>query len=320
MIQNIKFIIGTSHFGASINYKNSEKFLKTAYDIGIRYIDTAPMYGNYKSEKIIGQIIKKNNLPFKIFTKVGLEGKKINNFFYSKKINLTEKNIINSVDRSLKNLGCKKIDLLQLHFFDNQTDIKKTMSAVTSLMKSGKVNNYGICNYNYLELTKLIKFIKKYNLPKPFSCQVHYNLIERRAEKYILPYLKKHKINIFANRVFSMGILSGQYKSKSNFPKKSRAKKSLRISKLINRDIIQISNDLNTFAKYKKLETIDLSINWLKKNKMINKIIFGISDIDQLKNLTKIKRLGKYDLNQLNRILMKYNNIIKNKPNKFLIL
>ena len=80
-----RFILGTSHFGGYVNFKNAEKIILKSYKYGLRKIDTSPMYGENNAEKFIGLIRKKHNLKLKIFSKVGLEG-------FKKKISFTQKN------------------------------------------------------------------------------------------------------------------------------------------------------------------------------------------------------------------------------------
>jgi aryl-alcohol dehydrogenase-like predicted oxidoreductase len=321
MIKNSKnYIIGTSHFGAYLSVKEVEKILFRASELEIRLIDTSPMYGNKNAEAIIGKIVKKNNLEFQYYSKVGLEGFKKNKFFHVKKTKLNLKNITKSVDETLLRLKNDYLDILQLHAFDHTTPLADTLFAIEKLIKCGKIKNYGVCNYDLTETKKLIRFVEKNNFIKPYSSQVHYNFIERKAEKKILPLLKKKKIKIFANRVFSMGILSGQYNYYNRFPKNSRASKSKRISKYINKQTIEISKILNLFASELGLKTIDLSIKWLEMNNYLEKSIIGINNVSQFDDMFKKINLKNSDFLKLQDRLKVYNKSIMSRPNKFLIL
>ena len=316
-----KFILGTSHFGGYVKFKNAEKIILRSYKYGLRNIDTSPMYGENNAEKFIGLIKKKYNLKLKIFSKVGLQGLKKNNIFYAKKLPLNFENIINSVERSLSDLKVDCLDLLQLHYFDNKTSLDETLSAVIKLIKSGKIKNYGVCNYYPDQLNYLLKFLITKKIKNPYSSQIHYNLIERRAETDLIPILKKSGIKIFANRVFSMGILSGQYTHLNKYPKGSRASKSLRISRYVTKQNIKVSQILNSISKKIKTETINLSIKWLEKNNNINNPIIGINNVNYLKNFyEKKKDLKKKDMLKIEQSLKIFNKKIMSSPKKYLIL
>ena len=206
MIKNSKnYIIGTSHFGAYLSVKEVEKILFRASELEIRLIDTSPMYGNKNAEAIIGKQEKKNNLEFQYYSKVGLEGFKKNKFFHVKKTKLNLKNITKSVDETLLRLKNDYLDILQLHAFDHTTPLADTLFAIEKLIKCGKIKNYGVCNYDLTETKKLIRFVEKNNFIKPYSSQVHYNFIERKAEKKILPLLKKKKLKFLLIEYFLWG-------------------------------------------------------------------------------------------------------------------
>ncbi len=317
-----RFILGTSHFGGYVNFKNTEKIILRSYKHGIRKLDTSPMYGENKAENFIGIIKKKHNLRLKIFSKVGLVGFKKNNIFQAKKIPLSSKNITNTVEKSLHNLKIDCLDLLQLHYFDSKTPIEETISTIIELIKLGKIKNYGICNYYPNELKKLFNFLNKNKKKKPYSSQIHYNLIERKAETDLIPILKKNNTKIFANRVFSMGILSGQYVKLNKYPIESRANKSKRIFKYITKRNISISKILNSISEKINTETINLSIKWLEENDSINNPIIGINKMNYIKNFyTYNKNLKKkIDILEIEEKLKKFNKSIMSSPKKYLIL
>lgn len=317
-----RFILGTSHFGGYVDFKNTEKIILGSYKLGLRNLDTSPMYGENKAEKYIGIIKKKHNLRLKIYSKVGLLGFKKNNMFQAKKIPLSYKNITNSVEKSLHDLKINCLDLLQLHYFDNKTPIEETISTVIELIKLGKVKNYGICNYYPDQLKKLFKFLNKNKKKKPYSSQIHYNLIERKAETDLIPILKKNDTKIFANRVFSMGILSGQYVKLNKYPIDSRANKSKRISKYITKQNIIISKILNSISKKINTETINLSIKWLEKNDSINNPIIGINKMSYLKNFYTYDKniIKKINIFEIEQKLKKFNKSIMSSPKRYLIL
>ena len=114
-----------------------------AIDCGINVIDTAPIYGDGLSEKIVGKAIKGHRDKIVLATKCGLIGKgmKIKN-------NLTPESINKEIDLSLSRLKTDYIDIYQCHWPDPDTPIESTMEALCKIKDSGKIRNIGVSNFN----------------------------------------------------------------------------------------------------------------------------------------------------------------------------
>jgi aryl-alcohol dehydrogenase-like predicted oxidoreductase len=131
--------------------------VKSAFDKGVTFIDTANVYSNGLSEQVTGQAIK--SLPrdelviaTKVFGRMGAYGgeqtpeaqRRYNN---TNLWGLSRKHIFDSIDASLKRLDVDYIDLYQVHSFDPLTPLEETMEALDEVVKSGKARYIGLCNY-----------------------------------------------------------------------------------------------------------------------------------------------------------------------------
>ena len=175
--------IGGLHFGVYLNKLQTKRILDKALESGINFIDSAPIYGNENSQKLIGEIIKDKRKDLILGTKIGLQ--KIinkNGNFGVKVIKMTRKRIIENLDKSLKDLKTEYIDLFQLHAFDKSSNLEKILLTLEKLKKDGKIREIGFSNFNSRELNNSVSIAKELNL-KIATLQVHHNLIERRAEK-----------------------------------------------------------------------------------------------------------------------------------------
>jgi aryl-alcohol dehydrogenase-like predicted oxidoreductase len=278
-------VLGTLNFGNIIKKKEAIRIISVFRDNSYKIIDTSPNYGKKLSEKILGEILIKNRKEFYIATKLGLELSKNSNIFNYKPI-LTKKYIINSVDRSLRNLNTDYIDLIQLHAFNDNNRIEEVIEILMNLKKTGKVNDIGCVNFNLSQINKFE------NIQKDFfsTVQIHYNFHERKAEKHLIDYCKNNKKEIFLNRIFGSGIFIND----SNIIKK-RMFSSIRLQK----KYIKLKNQIDlikTFCQKKSLDMVHFYLSWIHYSNFNKKIIIGISDQDQLNN-----------------IIYLYNDIIKKK-------
>ncbi|MCW8849122.1 MAG: aldo/keto reductase [Melioribacteraceae bacterium] len=196
----------------------SIKAILASYDLGVTSIDTAPVYGQGTSEKIVGEAIK--DIPrdkVQILTKYGLNWEdKVGEFFFKSEKNdgqpidvyknSKKEYIIKECETSLKNLGTDYIDLYQIHWHDSTTPIQETMEAVDQLIKEGKVRYAGVCNYNVEQMIEAEKYV---NL---LSNQVKYNMVARDIEKELIPHTIKNNKSILAYCSMERGLLTGKMK------------------------------------------------------------------------------------------------------------
>jgi len=146
--------------------------IKTALDVGMTTIDTAPVYGFGRSEELIGKALK--DVPrdqYQILTKFGMNWKNSDGeFFFDTKDNngravkmykyAGKKKVKQECEDCLKRLKTDYIDLLQIHWPDATTPIAETMEALAKLIEEGKILAAGVCNYNVEQVEEAFKLIK----------------------------------------------------------------------------------------------------------------------------------------------------------------
>ena len=314
--------LGALHFGVYLNQNETTNLIEFGYNNGINFIDTSPIYGQGNSEELIKNAIKNKRSNFVLATKIGL--KKIKNQkgnFGVEILPLTKKNIFESAESSLKSLGSDYIDLFQLHTFDEKTPLEVTVEALKKLHKEGKIRAAGFGNYEKIEdISSIIKLSKENSLPLA-SMQIHYNLIERKAERIFFQKLKESKISILTHHSLARGILSGKYKANKSLPKDSRAYSSQRIREWINPDILSNVEKLKSLADTINMNLIEFNIAWLKNKKTVSTILIGARNIEQLKDIiegTK-KKIPEDTLLKVENMINKKNikNFDEKMPLKF---
>jgi myo-inositol catabolism protein IolS len=168
--------------------------LQKATELGINFIDTAEIYGQGKSERIIGEAIHDRREDFVIATKVW-------------PFNLSYGRVLKAVERSMRRLGVDVIDLYQVHWPNPLFPIRETMKAMKKLVQDGKVRTVGVSNFKLKKLKAAQEALAPLELA---SNQMRYNLLDRQIEQEILPYANTQKITIIAYSPLAQGLLTGK--------------------------------------------------------------------------------------------------------------
>jgi aryl-alcohol dehydrogenase-like predicted oxidoreductase len=191
-----------------VDDKESLAALNRAVDLGVNFIDTADVYGDGRSEKLIGQLLKERKEEIFVATKAGqrLDPHVAEGY--------TLKNLESFVDRSLENLQADTLDLLQLHcpptpVYSNPAVYK----ALDRLQSKGKIRNYGVSVEKVSEAMQSIEF------PEVQSVQIIFNMFRHKPIEELFPAAKKRKVGILARVPLASGLLTGKITSSTTFPR-----------------------------------------------------------------------------------------------------
>ncbi|TYP94756.1 putative oxidoreductase [Fodinibius salinus] len=182
-----------------------------ALEKGITTIDTAPVYGFGKSEKLVGQALQEfgNRDEIQLATKFGLEWDDEGNV----QRNSTRERILKEVDDSLRRLQTDYIDIYQVHWPDLDTDFSETAETLQELLDSGKIRAIGVSNFSPEQMDE-------FQQTAPIHvCQPPYNLFERGIEKDVIPYCKENGITLLTYGALCRGLLSGKMSKDRTFNK-----------------------------------------------------------------------------------------------------
>jgi len=293
--------LGALHFGVFQDAAESRRRIDTAIDMGINFIETAPMYGAGNSERFVGAAIAGKRDKVVISTKVGLvPDVRVDGAFAVKNVPLTRKNVAQSVDASLAALGIETIDLLQLHAFDAGTPIEETVAALAQLRDAGKIVYVGVSNHDADEYATVKTAMRDAGLPF-VSFQCHFNMIERRAEEALIRPCHRDGIGVLCNRGLARGILGGRYRPGADLPPDSRAASSPRIRALLSDDILDLVQRLSAVAAGEGLSIAQLAVRWLLSREGIISVAVGARTHEQLVDLVRAAqdRLSPETLEQI---------------------
>jgi aryl-alcohol dehydrogenase-like predicted oxidoreductase len=167
---------------------------------GIRFIDTAEIYGNGRSERLLGQFLKETDQPVLIATK-----------FLPFPWRFGKGAIVRALKGSLARLGVESVDLYQIHWPTPLLSIDTMMEGLAECVKSGLTRTVGVSNFSQTQMVAAYSSLARHNIPLA-SNQVHYSLLSRMIEKNgTLARCKELGIRLIAYSPIEMGLLTGKY-------------------------------------------------------------------------------------------------------------
>lgn len=182
--------------------------LHRAIELGVNFIDTADVYGDGISERLIARLRKETREPFHVATKAG---RRLNPHVAS---GYNRENLTAFIERSLKNLEVETLDLVQLHCPPTQVFYQpEVLGVLDDLVKAGKIRYYGV------SVEKVEEAIKAIEYPNVQSVQIIFNMFRHRPSELFFELARKRKVGILARVPLSSGMLTGKMKPDSQFSK-----------------------------------------------------------------------------------------------------
>ncbi|MDI3530611.1 MAG: hypothetical protein PWP60_460 [Candidatus Atribacteria bacterium] len=179
--------------------RDSIDAIRRAVDLGINWIDTAPVYGLGHAEEVVGQAIKGLSQKPYIATKCGRVWDEKGEISYR----LKRESIRKEAEDSLKRLQVDVIDLYQIHWPNPEEDIEEAWEEIAKLVKEGKVRYAGVCNFNVAQMERIRKIHPITSLQPPYS------MLRREIEGEILPYCARNNIGVIVYSPLQKGLLTG---------------------------------------------------------------------------------------------------------------
>jgi aryl-alcohol dehydrogenase-like predicted oxidoreductase len=181
--------------------------LHRAIDCGVNFIDTADVYGDGKSERLIARVLKDRKERVFVATKAGRRLSPHTADGY------TEENLTKFVERSLKNLEVETIDLLQLHCPPTEVYYRpEVFAALDKLVAQGKIRYYGV------SVEKVEEGLKAIEYPGVRSVQIIFNIFRQRPAELFFARCRERRVAIIARVPLASGLLAGKITKDTVFP------------------------------------------------------------------------------------------------------
>ncbi|MFP3267569.1 MAG: aldo/keto reductase [Thermoproteus sp.] len=182
-----------------MDFERAKAIVAKAHELGINFFDTAAVYGRGRSEEFLGRAVRELGLRGHVFIATKIPGD------WHRRAD-----VFKSVENQRRRLGVDAIDLIQLHWPScwHNVPICETMKALEDLVERGLVRHIGVSNYPPQLLDAARRCLSKVDVA---TSQNRYNLLEREADKELLPYLRGAGISLIAWSPLAKGAVTGKY-------------------------------------------------------------------------------------------------------------
>jgi aryl-alcohol dehydrogenase-like predicted oxidoreductase len=256
--------------------------VKFAVDAGINFIDTANVYSNGKSERLLGESLKALGLKREdliVATKAtGSMDDSPNGRGQSRH------HLFNQVDASLKRLQLDYIDLYQIHGFDPLTPFEESLSALNDLVRSGRVRYIGLCNLAAWQIMKSLAVSERLNLAKFVSVQAYYTIASRDLEREVVRLLQDQKLGLMVWSPLAGGLLSGKYSSAEDKGPAGARRASFDFPVVDKARAFKCVDAMRPMAATRQVPVAQIALAWLLTKAYVTTVIIGARSMEQLRD------------------------------------
>jgi len=277
--------LGAMMFGSwgNADHDESIRLIHRALDAGINFIDTADVYSRGESEEIVGKALAGGRrddvvLATKVHGEMGDGANQRGN---------SRRWIIREVEDSLRRLGTDWIDLYQIHRPERDTDIEETLSALSDLVRAGKVRYIGSSTFPASQIVEAQWVSRERRLERFVTEQPPYSMLARAIETDVLPTCLRHDVGVIPWSPLAGGWLSGRYRKGAEPPASTRAERipqRFDLTLAVNLRKLEAADALARLADEAGMSLIELAIAWVINHPAVTAAIIGPRTIEHLES------------------------------------
>ncbi len=271
-------------------YDKSERevlqLLKSAFDCGAWFIDTADVYDRGGAELSVGRFIQEVGRSQLVI------GTKVFGQMSASPLSqgLSRRHVMNACDASLQRLQTDHIDLYQCHRYDDNTPLTELLETMDILVRQGKIRYWGVSQWSAVQITNAVRLCEQHRWIKPVSNQPIYNMLNRSLEHSVLKVCESEGLGVICYSPLSQGLLTGKYTRADKLPEGSRAAdpvlgKSFPIKRM-NEDTFAKLEQLKILSAEVGMSLTSLALAWCLRLPAITAVITGYSKYSQVQENT----------------------------------
>jgi aryl-alcohol dehydrogenase-like predicted oxidoreductase len=256
----------------------ADRLVGVALDAGINFFDTADVYSEGESEKILGRALGPRRRDIVLATKVrGRVGPGPN------QLGLSRRHIHEAIDGSLKRLGTDWVDLYQIHGFDAATPLDETLRALDDVVRAGKVRYIGCSNLAAWQLAKANGLAARQGWERFESLQAYYTIAGRDLEREIVPLLKDEQMGLMVWSPLAGGLLSGKFTRDGQGPAGTR-RASFDFPPVNKDRAFNCVDAMKKVGDARGVSVAQVALAWLLSKSHVTTLIIGAKNEEQLKD------------------------------------
>src|SRR5260221_6944983 len=285
-----EFALGAMSFGTEWGWgteiDEARRMLDLYIDNGGNFVDTASIYTNGSSEKMLGELLGQKRRQIVLSTKYTFSthpGDPNGGGNH-------RKSMVRSVETSLQRLKTDCIDLLYLHIWDGTTPVEEILRAMDDLVRAGKVLYMGMSDTPAWQISRMQAIAELRGWSALIALQIEYSLIERTTERELIPMANEMGLGVVEFAPLGNGLLSGKYsreeclnESGSTGFQGSRKNALETLGKFTQRNM-QIVDEVKKVASEVKKSPAQVALAWLLSKSTVTSVLLGASKLEQLEN------------------------------------
>jgi aryl-alcohol dehydrogenase-like predicted oxidoreductase len=270
--------------GVTSTNEEARRVLDRAIERGVNLVDTANVYSEGKSEEFVGEWVKGKRHKVLVATKCRFPiGFGLGEKPGPHDMGLSRKHIVEACEASLRRLSTDFIDLYQVHMQDTSVRIDETMRALDDLITQGKVRYVACSNYTGYRLVESLWAAEKNRTHRYEAVQLQWSLLERGAEREVVPACRAFGVGVLAWSPLAGGFLSGKYRRGAPPPEGTRLAEWTDTMKRIGQErSYDVIDRLVEIGKRRDASPAQIALAWLIAKKELTSVIIGARTVAQL--------------------------------------
>ena len=266
-------------YGGSVGDDEAAKCIDRAWELGVRFFDTADVYAGGRAEEVVGRALRSRErssyvLATKLFWPMGET---------PNERGLSRKHVIEGCHASLRRLRHDHVDLLQCHRADPETPLEETCRAMDDLVRAGDVLYWGVSEWPADRIAAAVEVCRSAGWTLPISNQPQYSALNRVIEAEVLPVCERDGLGSVVWSPLAMGVLTGKYRSADDLPEGSRAASGSGVSReYLAQPVLDAVAALRPVAEEAGCTLAQLALAWCLRLPAITSVIVGASRPEQL--------------------------------------
>lgn len=273
--------IGRFAVVGQLSVNDAKAQLRAAVDAGVNFIDTADVYSEGESERILGKAIHDLGLPREelvVATKVRIRMGSAPN-----RVGLSRVNILNALDASLKRLALDHVDLYQVHAVDFLTPMDETLRALEDMVRSGRVRYIGASNHAAWQVMKALGISAQHGWSRFESVQAYYSIAARDLEREIVPLAQDQQLSILVWSPLAGGLLSGKFNRDDAGPEGAR-RTTFDFPPVDRERAFRCVDAMRPIAQAHGVSVARVALAWTLRQPGITSVIVGAKSVGQLRD------------------------------------
>lgn len=264
-------------YSGGVEREQAEACVRTAFEEGINFIDTANVYGRGASESLLGEVLSGyDRSSYVLATKVYFPMSDTDR-------GLSATQVHKQIDASLERLRTDYVDLYQCHRYDEHTPLEETMQALTEVVEAGKARHIGFSEW---PAEKIEESLALPGVARWVSSQPQYSMLWRAPEAEVIPLCEREDISQIVWSPLGQGVLTGKYRPGEQPPADSRAASDSMsdfIGQLMQDPVLEAVQRLRPVAEGAGLTMVQLALAWVLRQPNLASAIVGASKPEQVR-------------------------------------